>query len=42
MTNLSNHVDEYFFAEQGNDRPQLPTSSQFYGFRAQLGVKFNL
>ena len=42
LTNLGNHVDEYFFAEQGNDRPQLPTNSQFYGFRAQLGVRINL
>ncbi len=42
LTNIGNHVDKYFFAEQGNDRPQLPTNSQFYGFRAQLGVKVNL
>ena len=41
LTNIANHVDDYYFGEQG-DKPALPTSSQFYGFRAQLGVKFNL
>jgi TonB-dependent receptor len=41
LTNIGNHIDDYYFGEQG-DKPALPTSSQFYGFRAQLGVKFNL
>ncbi len=41
LTNIGNHIDDYYFGEQG-ERPALPTSSQFYGFRAQLGVKFNL
>jgi outer membrane receptor protein involved in Fe transport len=41
LTNLANHVDDYYFGEQ-KDWPALPTSSQFYGFRAQLGVKLNL
>ena len=42
LTNISNHVDDYYFGEQGEDKPALPTNSQFYGFRAQLGVKINL
>jgi len=47
LTNIGNHVDDYYFGEQkgdteAKDRPALPTSSQFYGFRAQLGVKVNL
>jgi TonB-dependent receptor len=41
LTNIGNHIDDYYFGEQGN-KPALPTSSQFYGFRAQLGLKFNL
>ncbi len=42
LTNLANHIDDYYFGEQGEGKPALPTSSQFYGFRAQLGVKINL
>jgi len=41
LTNISNHIDDYYFGEQG-DRPALPTNSQFYGFRAQLGVRVKL
>ncbi len=41
LTNLGNHIDDYFFGEQG-DKPALPTNSQFYGFRAQVGVRVNL
>ncbi len=41
LTNIGNHVDDYYFGEQG-DKPALPTNSQFYGFRAQVGVKINL
>jgi TonB-dependent receptor len=41
LTNIGNHIDDYFYGEQ-EGKPALPTSSQFYGFRAQLGVKFNL
>ncbi len=59
LTNIGNHVDEYYFGAQsvniaaipdghrlypirsqlGN---QLPTRSEFYGFRAQIGVKISL
>ena len=42
LTNIANHIDDYYFGEQGEGKPALPTSSQFYGFRAQLGVKINL
>jgi outer membrane receptor for ferrienterochelin and colicin len=42
LTNIGNHVDDYYFGEQGEDKPALPTNSQFYGFRAQLGVKIDL
>jgi TonB-dependent receptor len=42
LTNIGNHIDDYYFGEQGEGKPALPTSSQFYGFRAQLGVKLNL
>ena len=41
LTNIGNHIDDYYYGEQGI-RKALPTSSQFYGFRAQLGAKFNL
>lgn len=70
MTNLSKHVDDYYYGEQelvsakdfsnyppgdsnlilypqmmgenGEVRmPQLPTSSQYYGFRVQLGVRMD-
>jgi TonB-dependent receptor len=41
LTNIGNHVDDYYFGEQPG-RPALPTNSQFYGFRAQLGVKIDL
>jgi TonB-dependent receptor len=41
FTNIGNHIDDYYFGEQGEDKPALPTNSQFYGFRAQLGVKLN-
>ena len=41
LTNIGNHIDDYYFGEQG-DKPALPTNSQFYGFRAQLGVKIEL
>lgn len=40
LTNISNHVDEYFFSEQPG-KPALPTRSEFYGFRAQAGVKYD-
>ncbi|MFH0758137.1 MAG: TonB-dependent receptor [Bacteroidota bacterium] len=41
LTNILNHVDDYYFGEQPG-HPALPTNSQFYGFRAQVGVKINL
>jgi TonB-dependent receptor len=41
LTNIGNHVDDYYFGKQPG-YPALPTSSQFYGMRAQLGVKFVL
>jgi TonB-dependent receptor len=41
LTNIGNHIDDYYFGKQKN-KPSLPTSSQFYGFRAQLGVKIDL
>jgi TonB-dependent receptor len=39
LTNIGNHVDDYYFGEQGEGKPALPTSSQYYGFRAQVGIK---
>ena len=41
LTNIGNHIDDYYFGEQ-KSKPALPTSSQFYGFRAQLGVKIDI
>jgi TonB-dependent receptor len=58
LTNIGNHIDEYYFGKQSFNhvlppsstlnaiRSQLgnalPTNSQFYGFRAQIGVKISL
>jgi TonB-dependent receptor len=47
LTNIGNHIDDYYFGSQSAkgsnpDRQALPTSSQFYGFRAQIGVKIIL
>ena len=42
LTNIGNHIDDYYFGEQGEGKPALPTSSQYYGFRAQVGLKLNL
>ncbi len=47
LSNIGNHIDDYYFGAQpgkGSNpaRLALPTSSQFYGFRAQLGVRINL
>jgi outer membrane receptor protein involved in Fe transport len=58
LTNIGNHIDEYYIGEQpfntviqpGNSLYKiqsqlgnaLPTNSQFYGFRVQVGVKFTL
>lgn len=36
-TNLTNHIDDFFYLEQG-DVPNLPTSSNSFGRRVQLGV----
>ena len=41
LTNIGKHVDDYYFGAQG-ENPALPTSSQYYGFRVQAGVKINL
>ena len=41
LTNIGKHVDDYYFGAQG-EHPALPTRSQSYGFRAQVGVKINL
>jgi TonB-dependent receptor len=41
VTNIGNHIDDYYIGAQ-EGRPALPTSSQFYGIRAQLGVRINL
>ena len=41
LTNIGNHIDDYYFGKQPG-RPALPNSSQFYGIRAQLGVKIDL
>jgi hypothetical protein len=41
LTNIGNHVDDYYYGEQ-EGKPALPTNSQFYGFRAQLGVRVSL
>ena len=42
LTNINNHVDYYYYAEQGPDQPELPTSRNYYGLRAQLGLRFKL
>jgi TonB-dependent receptor len=42
LTNIGNHIDDYYYSEQGPERPAMPTRSEYYGFRAQLGFKFNL
>lgn len=39
ITNLGNHIDDYFYGEQ-EGKPALPTSSQYYGTRVQFGVRF--
>lgn len=39
LTNIGNHIDDYFIGAQGNN-PALPTSSQHYGSRAQFGITF--
>lgn len=41
LTNIGNHIDDYFYGEQ-EDKPALPTNSQYYGFRAQVGIRFTL
>jgi outer membrane receptor protein involved in Fe transport len=41
LTNIGNHIDEYYFGKQ-EGRSALPTSAQFYGFRAQFGVRVYL
>ena len=38
LTNLTNHVDDYYWANSGTGT-HMPTRAEFYGFRAQLGVK---
>jgi outer membrane receptor protein involved in Fe transport len=47
LSNIGNHIDDYYFGAQPAHgsypaREALPTSSQFYGFRAQVGVRINL
>jgi hypothetical protein len=59
LTNIGNHIDEYYFGSQhlnlkaipeGHSLQKiqsqlgnaLPTRSEFYGFRAQVGVKISL
>ncbi|MEN8202668.1 MAG: TonB-dependent receptor [Bacteroidota bacterium] len=43
LTNVGNHIDDYYFGKQEElNRPALPTNSQYYGFRAQVGVKVSL
>lgn len=41
VTNIGNHIDDYFFGEQIG-QILLPTSSQFYGSRIQVGLRFKL
>ena len=41
LTNIGNHIDDYYFGAQGEGKPALPTSSQYYGFRAQVGIMMN-
>lgn len=41
LTNLGNHIDDYYIASQNNyygETPRLPTRSEHYGFRAQFGI----
>ncbi len=42
LTNINNHVDYYYYAKQGPEKPELPTSRNYYGFRAQIGMRVNL
>jgi TonB-dependent receptor len=41
MTNIGNHIDDYFYGER-EGKPRLPTRSQFYGSRIQFGARFKL
>jgi hypothetical protein len=47
LSNIGNHIDDYYFGAQPphnlyKAKAALPTNSEFYGFRAQLGVRINL
>jgi TonB-dependent receptor len=42
LTNINNHVDYNYFGEQGPEQPELPTSRNYYGFRAQFGLRLKL
>jgi outer membrane receptor for ferric coprogen and ferric-rhodotorulic acid len=41
LTNIGNHVDDYYFKGEVKGK-RLPTRSEYYGFRAQAGVKIQL
>lgn len=40
LTNIGNHVDDYYYLQDGTSN-KLPTKAEYYGARAQMGVKFN-
>jgi TonB-dependent receptor len=47
LSNIGNHIDDYYFGAQSAHgtypaRDALPRNSEFYGFRAQLGVRIKL
>ena len=47
LSNIGNHIDDYYFGAQPahnayKAQSALPIRSEFYGFRAQLGVRINL
>jgi TonB-dependent receptor len=42
LTNINSHVDYNYYGKQGPDQPELPTSRNYYGLRAQFGLRFKL
>lgn len=41
LTNIGLHIDDYFI-QKNRGNPSLPTNSEYYGFRAQVGINYNL
>ncbi len=38
LTNIGNHVDDYYWSQYGSES-KMPMRAEFYGFRAQVGLK---